>query len=65
MATVERHQVSQIERKCINLLDAERSILRWGGLAGMLGSVILIMTFVFVGVFVGDASTAAVWRLLA
>lgn len=42
-------------------MDQEQSVLRWGGLAGMLGSVLLVAVFVFVGVFVGDAATAAVW----
>ncbi len=30
--------------------DGERSVLRWGGLAGMLGSILMIVTFVFVAV---------------
>lgn len=42
-------------------MEQERSVLRWGGLAGMLGSVLFIVTFVFVGVFVGDESSAADW----
>lgn len=42
-------------------MDEERSVLRWGGLAGMLGSVLLVVTFVFVGVFVGVETTAAAW----
>ncbi len=42
-------------------MDEEKSVLRWGGLAGMLGSVIFVVTFVFVGVFVGDESAAADW----
>jgi Domain of unknown function (DUF4386) len=42
-------------------MDQEQSVLRWGGLAGMLGSVLLVVTFVFVGLVVGDAATAAVW----
>ncbi len=41
--------------------EQEKSVLRWGGLAGMLGSVLFIVTFVFVGVFVGDESSAAAW----
>lgn len=41
-------------------VEQEVGVLRWGGLAGMLGSVLMVVTFVFVGVFVGDApSTAA------
>jgi hypothetical protein len=42
-------------------MDEEKSVLRWGGLAGMLGSVIFVVTFVFVGVFVGEESAAADW----
>jgi hypothetical protein len=38
-------------------MDQEQSVLRWGGLAGMLGSVLLVAVFVFVG----DAATAEVW----
>jgi len=41
--------------------EQEKSVLRWGGLAGMLGSVLFIVTFVFVGVFVGDESSSAAW----
>ncbi|WP_047866645.1 DUF4386 family protein [Rubrobacter aplysinae] len=39
--------------------DGERSVLRWGGLAGMLGSVLMVVTFVFVGVFVTLEESAA------
>lgn len=42
-------------------MEQEKSVLRWGGLAGMLGSVLFIVTFVFVGVFVGDEPSAAGW----
>lgn len=42
-------------------MDEEKSVPRWGGLAGMLGSVLFVVTFVFVGVFVGDESSAAGW----
>lgn len=31
----------------------EKSVLRWGGLAGMMGGIIFILVFVIVGVFVG------------
>lgn len=31
----------------------DRQLLRWGGLAGLLGSVLMIVVFVVVGVFVG------------
>ncbi len=40
-------------------VEQERSVLRWGGLAGMLGSVLMIVTFVIVGVFVGTDYSAA------
>ncbi len=36
-----------------NRIDAERSILRWGGLAGMAGSILFVAVFVFVGAIVG------------
>ncbi len=39
--------------------NEERSALRWGGLAGMLGSVLMVVTFVIVGVFVGTDYSAA------
>lgn len=31
----------------------EQGVLRWGGLAGVLGGVLLIVVFVIVGVFMG------------
>lgn len=34
-------------------LEQEQSVLRWGGLAGILGSIVFIGVFVIVGVFVG------------
>lgn len=37
----------------LQVADGERSVLRWGGLAGILGGVLFIVVFVFVGVFVG------------
>ena len=37
----------------------EKSVLRWGGLAGMLGSILMIVTFVFVPVFVTVETSAA------
>src|ERR687898_3638211 len=40
-------------------VEQERSVLRWGGLAGMLGSVLIIVTFFIVGVFVGTDFSAA------
>ncbi len=42
-------------------MEQEKSVLRWGGLAGILGSILFVVTFVFVGVFVGDESAAADW----
>ncbi len=32
---------------------AERGVLRWGGLTGILGGILMILVFVFVGVIVG------------
>ena len=34
--------------------EQERSVLKWGGLAGMVGSLVLVIVFVIVGVFVGS-----------
>src|SRR5918993_2820690 len=34
-------------------MEEEKSVLRWGGLAGILGSIIFIVVFVIVIVFVG------------
>src|SRR3712207_9142700 len=34
-------------------IDEEKSVLRWGGLAGMVGGILLVAVFVIVGVFVG------------
>ena len=34
-------------------MDEEKSVLRWGGLAGILGGIIFILVFVVVIVFVG------------
>jgi hypothetical protein len=40
----------------------ERSVLQWGGLAGILGSIVFILIFVFVSVFVGlDPDEPADW----
>lgn len=36
--------------------DSERPMLRWGGLAGVVGSVVMIAVFIIVGAFVGDAA---------
>jgi hypothetical protein len=37
----------------VQQLEGETSVLRWGGLAGILGSAIFLLVFVIVGVFVG------------
>jgi hypothetical protein len=37
----------------MNAMDEEKSVLRWGGLAGLLGGIIFILVFVIVIVFVG------------
>jgi hypothetical protein len=43
-------------------VEQERTVLRWGGLAGMLGSLIFILVFVVVGVFVGvDPGESGEW----
>ena len=34
-------------------MDEEQSVLRWGGLAGIVGGILLVTVFVIVGVFVG------------
>jgi len=34
-------------------MSEENSVLRWGGLAGILGGILLVAVFVIVGVFVG------------
>lgn len=34
-------------------VEQERSVLKWGGLGGMLGSIVFVIVFVIVGVFVG------------
>ena len=35
-------------------VEQERSVLRWGGVGGMAGSIALVIVFVIVGVFVGS-----------
>jgi hypothetical protein len=43
-------------------LEAEKSVLRWGGLAGILGSVLFIVAFIFVAVVIGlDSREPAGW----
>jgi hypothetical protein len=34
-------------------VDQERSVLKWGGLSGVVGSIVFAIVFVIVGVFVG------------
>lgn len=42
--------------------EGDKSVLQWGGLAGMLGSILYILVFVFVGVFVGlEPNNPADW----
>ena len=36
------------------MLEQEKSVLRWGGLAGILGSIILVLVMVFVAVAIGS-----------
>ena len=46
---------SKKENKMYSLqkMAQEKSVLQWGGLAGVLGSILFILVFVIVGVFVG------------
>ena len=37
----------------MNAIDEEKSVLRWGGLAGILGGIVFVLVFVMVFVFVG------------
>lgn len=37
------------------MMEQEKGVFRWGGLAGILGSIIFILVFAIVVVFVGDA----------
>jgi hypothetical protein len=37
----------------MQVIDEEKSVLRWGGLAGILGGIIFILVFIIVIVFVG------------
>src|SRR6476661_2861286 len=45
----ERRYIMKNARK----MEQENSVLRWGGLAGVLGGIIFILVFVIVGVFAG------------
>ena len=40
----------------VQALENENKVLRWGGLAGVLGGALFILVFVIVGVFVGAAA---------
>ncbi|MEO0565029.1 MAG: hypothetical protein AAF125_23180 [Chloroflexota bacterium] len=42
----------------LSLQAQEQEVLRWGGVAGMLGSVVFIIVFVIVGVFVAASATS-------
>jgi len=43
-------------------MEQEKSVLRWGGLAGMLGGILFILAMVFVGVFIPpDPADLAGW----
>ena len=42
----------------------EKSVLRWGGLAGIVGGILLVAVFVIVGVFVGLDDPAEPERLV-
>jgi hypothetical protein len=39
-------------------MEQEKSVLRWGGLAGILGAAVLILVMVFVGVVIGAGPDA-------
>jgi hypothetical protein len=39
------------------VMEEEKSVLRWGGLAGILGGIIFILVFIIVIVFVGPDPT--------
>jgi hypothetical protein len=42
--------------------EDDKSVLQWGGLAGIVGSILFVLGFVFVGVFVGlEATEPAEW----
>ena len=43
-------------------MEQERSVLRWGGLAGMLGVILFILVWVVVGIFIpADPADLAEW----
>lgn len=45
-------------------MEQEQRALRWGGLAGVVGSILMIAVFLIVGVFVGDAAADPVQALI-
>jgi hypothetical protein len=46
----------------LQLVEQEKSVLRWGGLAGILGSISFILAMVFVSVFIGpDPKNLTEW----
>lgn len=49
----------------VESLGNESRVLRWGGLAGILGGLVLILVFGIVGVFVGEAATDPARALIA
>jgi len=43
-------------------IEQEKRLLRWGGLAGILGSIVFILVFIVVSVFIGEnPSDLAAW----
>lgn len=49
----------------VQSLENENRVLRWGGLAGVLGGLVFILVFGIVGVFVGEAATDPARALIA
>src|SRR5687768_1383451 len=45
--------VQEREINDVQKMEQEKSVLRWGGLAGIVGGILLVAVFVIVGVFVG------------
>ena len=50
-------QMTEINDECLLKMEEQRSVLLWGGLAGMLGGIIFILIFVIVIAFVGVEPT--------
>jgi hypothetical protein len=44
----------EIDMNDLQRISQEKSVLRWGGLAGIFGGIVFILVFVIVAVFVGD-----------